>query len=340
MQVFGSFFETATGHRPEGHHARIARCGRAAWKRVVSQRRVTAWTDPAHAGCQQRANVARLGAAVRGLIAKEKTRLTRSRVVYEGDYTSSPIFWFGVASSRISKLMTGEVGRDEILPKVSADSCSLCSAERAGDLPRGRIDQADWYTFARLLHRQHQVRVVGDDQDGIDSTEKYVQQQVRRHVDVASLLFPVRDRDHEPRIPHLRSSGVLHHYGPVWRDQARPACRPLYGQRGELYACDIPAELNEIDAAGRNESLQADVLVGEAGPILRRVNPCRAIDNAIDPGVRPVRALMDQRFCHCPDVQPAPPGGAASAQTASAVVHVASIHINAYPHLSVSQPYE
>jgi len=113
-------------------------------------------------------------------------------VVYAINRTSSPVRWLPIATCGIRKLMSGEVLRAKISPEVSADSGRRCSAERASDLLGCRVDQADGHPLASLFYRQLQVRVVGDDQHGVDSPEEHVQEQVRCHVDIAALLFSVR----------------------------------------------------------------------------------------------------------------------------------------------------
>ncbi len=162
---------------------------------------------------------------------EKETRPTRSRVVYAQYYTRSPAFWHGVAACRIRELVGNEVPRFKLSPEVAASpSCHLstqCSCCLAGR----RVDQSDGHMCARPLDWEPQVGIVRNDQGCIDYAAEDVQEQVRSDVDIAALLFPVGDRNHEAGISNCLSCSVLDHYGPVRRDQLWSSLGVPYCQR-------------------------------------------------------------------------------------------------------------
>jgi len=266
---------------------------------------------------------------------KKKTRPTRSRVVYTQQCTSSPALRHGVTLGRIRELMTAEVMRRKLPPEVPSHSNGGRCAKRSSRLAGRRVYQPERHVFTRSLDREPQVRVVGDDQGCLDVAAKYVQQQVRRHIDVAALFLPVGDRDHEPRVGDCRTRPVLNHDGPAGRDQSRSAIGLLHSKRGRLDACDIAAELDVIDASRRHQSLQVHVLVGIARRALGRVDPRSAVDHAYDLCGRPVCALVYERFGQRPDVKPPPAGRTAPTRRASTIVQIVTVHIHTDAHPGV-----
>lgn len=138
-------------------------------------------------------------------------------------YYTSPTNWLDVASRGVRELVADEIFSRELLPEVPshADGCRRTEGTRG--LAGCRVNYSNRHKFPCLLDGEPKIGIVRDHQRGIDVAAHYVQEQVRRHVDVAALLLTVSDRCNEARIADRRPAPVLDHDRPIWSDQARAA---------------------------------------------------------------------------------------------------------------------
>jgi len=140
-----------------------------------------------------------------------------------------------VRADRVGQLVALQVGGCQARPPVAAGSGGGVTAEVAGEVAAGRVDDADGYAAPGLLDGEPQVAVVGDDQRGVDLAAEDVHPEVGGDVDVGAFLLAVGVRHHEHRAVHGAPGAVLDHDRPGRADEAGPTVRIIDGQRRGLH---------------------------------------------------------------------------------------------------------
>src|SRR5690242_12359731 len=117
--------------------------------------------------------------SARGLPIHEETRPTRSRVVYASEYIRpSPSWRPAIPAHWVGKLMALQVGRGQFQPPVPPGASRRAAAQVAREVVARRVHDSDGHVTPRLLDREAQVAVVGDDQRAVYGTAEHIEQQM------------------------------------------------------------------------------------------------------------------------------------------------------------------